>query len=117
VLVTFAAGCDRAPGRDSRWDSVERDNDRATPAREAAARGQTEVANLLLEHGADVNAMDADAQTLLHVASIKGHADVADVLIERGADRRTKGGHGDTTPASARAEELRQVLRQHGTEE
>jgi ankyrin repeat protein len=46
----------------------------------------TDVVQLLLDNGADVNAQNADLQAPLHLASHGGHLKVAELLIERGAE-------------------------------
>jgi ankyrin repeat protein len=44
------------------------------------------VAELLIRHGAEVNVRDKDGFTPLHWAADKGHLDVARLLLEMGAD-------------------------------
>lgn len=58
------------------------------PLHLAAQNGHVEVANLLIRHGADVNAFNlfGFGCTALYTASSKGHADVAECLILNGAD-------------------------------
>jgi len=48
--------------------------------------GDAEIAKLLIEKGADVNAKDQDDKTPLHSASENGHLKVVDLLIKEGAD-------------------------------
>ncbi|TMW67257.1 hypothetical protein Poli38472_012373 [Pythium oligandrum] len=48
--------------------------------------GDTEIVQLLLERGADVDLEDASLQTPLHVALRNAHLEVARMLIESGAD-------------------------------
>ena len=73
-----------------------RDAKNLAPLHVAASRGQSEVAQLLLDygadihgadiHGADVNGdVDDDEWTPLVYAAYRGHAEVAKVLIENGA--------------------------------
>jgi len=45
-----------------------------------------EVARLLLEHGADVNAQNMGGQTALQYAAISNHMEVARFLVDQGAD-------------------------------
>ena len=53
----------------------------------AAAAGQTGVAKLLIQNGADVNVRnDGDGSTPLHYAATEGHADIARLLIASGAN-------------------------------
>ncbi len=64
-----------------------RDNDRQTALYYAAVAGGPEVAKLLLEHGADVNARsDLYGDTPLRLAAIRGHIEVVRVLLNYGAD-------------------------------
>ena len=49
-------------------------------------RVHVDVAKMLIENGADVNAVDGRKWTALHLVSQKGHVDVAKVLLENGAD-------------------------------
>jgi uncharacterized protein len=56
----------------------------------ALRHGRVDVAQLLLEHGADVDARDNDERSPLHLASDGGHVEAAQVLLERRADRETQ---------------------------
>ena len=53
-------------------------------------KGHIEVAKLLIERGADVNALGLDEWTPLHFASRFGHLDVAKWLLDRHADSKSK---------------------------
>ena len=52
----------------------------------AAIYGHVDVAKVLIQNGADVNAVDVQKCTALHRGAQKGHVDVAKVLLENGAD-------------------------------
>jgi ankyrin repeat protein len=58
----------------------------ATPLRYAAANGHVEIARLLLQNGAEVNARSIPGYTPLHWAAYKGHVDIIHLLVENGAD-------------------------------
>lgn len=57
-----------------------------TPLHFAAREGQLEVARLLLDAGADVNAPAADGKSPLNLAIYNGHYTLAELLIDRSAD-------------------------------
>ena len=56
-----------------------------TPLHFASKSGQTDVAALLIDLGADVNATDRLKQTPLHAACTEEHLDTAKLLLQRGA--------------------------------
>lgn len=63
-----------------------RDNDGKTLLHQAAYDGNTEIARLLIEHGANVNAADEYGISPLMSACDGGYVETARLLIERGAD-------------------------------
>lgn len=48
----------------------------------AVAYGNTEISVILLQHGANVDAVDSHGQTSLHLASTKGTIDIVRVLLQ-----------------------------------
>ena len=59
----------------------------------ACAHNQIEAAKLLLQKGAEINAIPPGfdyAGTALHNAALKGHRDMVDFLLEQGADPNIK---------------------------
>ena len=62
-----------------------------TPFFFAAARGYKEIAKLLLQNGANVNARVKLHQfTVLHAACMKGHIEIVKLLLQNGADINAK---------------------------
>jgi ankyrin repeat protein len=52
----------------------------------AASCGREKAAEMLLDHGADVNAKSDRGETALHLAAKDGHEGVVTLLLKRGAD-------------------------------
>ncbi len=59
---------------------------RWTPLMYAARQGSLEAARVLVDAGAELNALDPDRSTPAIIATINGHYDVAAMLLDRGAD-------------------------------
>ncbi len=80
----------------------------------ACRNGQTAVAALLLERGADVNAKGVFGATALHWAAINGHKDTVAFLVAQGANLTVRDTKFDSTPAEWAAEgqhdEIRELL-------
>ena len=62
----------------------------------AVTMGQTEAAELLLQHGADVNGRNKDGNTALHLAVFLGRAETAELLLKNGAEVNAKNDKGET---------------------
>ena len=68
----------------------------------ASAAGSLPVALLLVDAGADVNAVQQAGFTPLHAAAMAGRADLAKLFLERGADPSAKADDGRTALAMAK---------------
>lgn len=68
----------------------------------ASAEGGFAIARLLIEAGADVNAVQQAGFTPLHAAAMTGQLELAKLLLERGADPRAKADDGRDARAMAR---------------
>jgi ankyrin repeat protein len=68
-------------------DANAQEDDHRTPLHFAVANGRLELVQILLGHGADVNAAAGrDNRTPLHKASERGHVNIVQLLIQNGAD-------------------------------
>ncbi|GAB5402771.1 MAG: ankyrin repeat domain-containing protein [Aureliella sp.] len=96
-----------------------RDAKNLTPLHVAASRGQSEVAQLLIDYGADVGGGTLgddsdDVWTPLVFASYRGHFEVAQVLIENGACVTTEGGNPIHFAAQRKHKDICRLLVSHG---
>lgn len=57
-----------------------------TPLHEAAIRGHTNIAQILLQHGANINARRVTGETPLFLAAIACKGKMKQLLISHGAD-------------------------------
>ena len=85
-----------------------------TPLHLAAEAGHTDVARLLLSHGADVNAEDIWYQMPLHLAATNGHMHMTELLIVQDADVNRRDEQGETPLDHAVSSAITETLRQHG---
>lgn len=90
----------------------------ATPLHVAAGMGNINVAEVLINNGAELDAKFSDHHhTPLHLAAREGHKAVAELLIAQGADVNAKMKNGDTPLDLAilnEHKELADLLRNHG---
>ena len=84
-------------------------NNGGTPLHLAAQEGHVDLARMLLDKGAEVDARDAKGETPLHRATEKGHTDVAGLLLARGADVNATSKNGATALHWAASEGHRDV--------
>lgn len=67
-----------------------------TPLNTAALFGQTDMAKMLIEKGADVSIANNDGSTALHIAAFFAHVELVELLLEKGASSSVKNGRGET---------------------
>ena len=87
-----------------------------TPLHEAASWGHMEIAELLIDNGADVNVKSGFGQTPLHWAAGNEGRQVAELLIAKGADVNAKDDYGNTPLDRAiqfKKPETADLLRKH----
>jgi ankyrin repeat protein len=83
----------------------------------AAANDHKEIAELLIEKGADLNAKDVGDGTPLFSAVYYGHKEIVELLLANGADVNAKGNYGKTPLDEAikwKHPETADLLRKHG---
>jgi ankyrin repeat protein len=86
-----------------------------TPLHVAAKAGHKEVAEFLLAHGADVNAVDDMGRTPLHWAAASGRMDMVELLLANKADVNAKDNdHATPLRWAANHSDVAELLRQHG---
>ena len=76
-----------------------------------------QIVELLIEKGADVNAVGELETTPLHLAAYWDHKDIAELLINNGADVNAEGKQGETpfdSASFAKNDEISELLRNHG---
>jgi uncharacterized protein len=69
------------------------------------------VVKLLLDHNADINAVDDRGRTALMIAAELDHPTIVDILLKRGADRSITDKQGKTALDLATSDGVRQTLR------
>ncbi|MDC0307390.1 ankyrin repeat domain-containing protein [bacterium] len=89
-----------------------------TPLNFAAMFGHTEIAELLIDKGADANAKDEKfGLTPLHNAAESGRKEIAELLISKGADVNAKDTGGETPldrAIKSKQTKTANLLRKHG---
>ncbi len=115
-LTSFAKPAPAEP--DDHWvpDSASMKGDVISHVFYCACRnGQTAVAKLLLERGANINAKGVFGGTGLHWAAINGHRNTVEFLMAHGADLTIRDAKFDSTPEGWAIEghhdEIRKLLR------
>jgi len=73
-------------------------------------RAAESVVDLLLSHGAQIDAVDDRGRTALMMAAELGHAEAVGVLIGRGADQTVRDKSGNTALDLAGNESVRRTL-------
>jgi ankyrin repeat protein len=82
----------------------------------AIAGKAAEVAQVLIQKGADVNAVDSHGHTPIQAAAFEGNQEIARMLIENGADVTVNAGFGSAVAIAKQRghKDFMELLRQHG---
>jgi ankyrin repeat protein len=91
-----------------------RESDGKTPLHNCTS---PEIAELLLAHGAEINARDSLGQSPLLLTTFKDRVEMLRVLVAHGADTNLKANDGAYPLALTDNAEIRQLLLQHGAKE
>jgi L-ascorbate metabolism protein UlaG (beta-lactamase superfamily) len=73
-----------------------KDESGRTPFQRAAQGGSVEIAQMLLDRGAKVDAPDPEGSTSLHLAVKKGRTEMVRFLLQKGANPKARDGKGRT---------------------
>lgn len=84
----------RLPGGQRAWNMTPRNA--LTPLHIAANCGHILAAELLIQHGADINKQDHQGHTPLHSAVVEGQTEIVSLLLSRGADSAIRNKKGKT---------------------
>ena len=86
----------------------------ATPLSMALAGGHLAASKLLIEKGANVNAIVDGGGNLLFFIAPSGKEDLVELLLKNGAKVNHKNKYGDTPLDEAADEKIADLLRKHG---
>jgi len=75
----------------------------SSPLITAALFGNAEIAEVLIDAGANINAKNNDGSTALHTAAFLCHPDVLKLLLDSGADKSVRNNGGSTALESVQA--------------
>ncbi|PCG20424.1 ankyrin repeat domain-containing protein [Brachyspira sp. G79] len=82
----------------------------STPLMNAAYRGNTNIINMLLENGADINYTTDYGMTALMMAASFNQFEAAKILLENNADTSITNGYGETALDLAKEEDYKDIV-------
>ena len=87
-----------------------------TPLHTMAEQGDTERAEIIIKHGADLNPIDGNRQTPLHLATERFQKEVITLLLDKGADFNLKNVWGKIPFDLAQNETIRKLFKKQNEE-
>jgi len=87
---------DQLVERGARVDSAAQNASKVTPLHSAAAAGHVQIAQTLLAHGANANAVQGGGFVALHAAAQNGQMEMVRLLLESGVDPGKRSDSGKT---------------------
>lgn len=81
-----------------------------TALQQSCKDGRIDVVNVLLNHGADINATGRKDRTALHLAATGGYADIVELLIKSCVNLTVKDGEGMLPEDVAKTDEIANLL-------
>lgn len=108
---------DELIGLDSNPNIASNNSFKVTPLHSACASSNLEMASLLINHGADVNAKQMHGVTPIHSAAHNGQSNLIKLLVDHGADINSKMDDGKTPLSMAEEanfKETANLIRQLG---
>lgn len=85
MFFFYAGNARKVQGMLGNWDVNAANEDLVTALHVAAVRGNAEMANVLINSGANVNIQSADGQTPLHVSARNGNLKFSEMILSHGA--------------------------------
>ncbi len=92
--------------------NISSNNDfKVAPLHSAAAISQIGIVNILLQHGANINAKQSSGVTALHSAAHNGAVEIVKLLLQNGADKEAKTKDGKSVLAFAKEGDFKEIIK------
>ena len=92
--------------------NISSNNDfKVAPLHSAAAISQIGIVNILLQHGANINAKQSSGVTALHSATHNGVTEIVKLLLQNGADKEAKTKDGKSVLAFAKEGDFKEIIK------
>jgi ankyrin repeat protein len=92
--------------------NISSNNDfKVAPLHSAAAISQIGIVNILLQHGANINAKQSSGVTALHSAAHNGAVEIVKLLLQNGADKEAKTKDGKSVLTFAKEGDFKEIIK------